>query len=145
MSQENETRNILDSEGNIIGTLQLPIGTSEVEWTRKLSEFLYIPPQLTQEEILMQQIKESINFGNDLLIKSMTHNLSLGITQSPYLTEITQYTNNLRLYLMSGLLPAAIKEIDTLIQNGVPQEYSPFITQELLEFNKIKIQNYLGL
>lgn len=54
-----EERDILDYFGVVLGKLEMPIGTSEEEWSQALAPYAYPPPSMIQEVM----IKRGINRG----------------------------------------------------------------------------------
>lgn len=56
------TRQILDSEGNVIGELTLPDETTEEEWQVKLAEFAYVKPVPVEElkDVTPRQIRQAL-------------------------------------------------------------------------------------
>ena len=53
-----ETRDILDSDGNILGTVSLPNGTSEEEWQRRMSS-------MEETKSLEEQIQNALDYFNE--------------------------------------------------------------------------------
>lgn len=68
-----ETRNIIDPEGNVIGSLGYPIGTSEAIWEEQLS--MYATPIPTYLDITNSQLRQAIVLTGGILA-----DIDLGLT-----------------------------------------------------------------
>lgn len=59
-----ETRNVLDWQGNVIGTMSLPIGTAESVWSERLAKFATAPenqiPPITPRQLRLQLLSFGI-------------------------------------------------------------------------------------
>lgn len=53
-------RNILDYQGNVIGELELPDGTSESVWADRLSTFAKPPPVTAIPNVSPRQIRQAL-------------------------------------------------------------------------------------
>lgn len=73
-----EARSILDYSNNVIGTLELPDGTSEEIWEQKLAAFKIAPADL-QNRRISASIKERKAFADNLLEEFKLLNMSQGI------------------------------------------------------------------
>ena len=64
-----EKRNILDYQGNVVGELELPEGTSEQEWQKKLAVYAvapnntYIAP-ITSRQIRLQIVLQGLSLSD---------------------------------------------------------------------------------
>lgn len=73
-----ETRNILNSQNQIVGTLTLPDGTAEEIWQEKLSAFAISSQEQAARNISIS-IKERKQYAEDLLERFKKKNISEGI------------------------------------------------------------------
>lgn len=73
------TRNILDYQGNIVGELTLPDGTSEQIWTEKLAPYAVNPNANAQSSYINFTIKHRKEYAEALLERFKARNLGLGI------------------------------------------------------------------
>lgn len=99
----------------------------------------------TQAEVITQIINNAIIFGNKIIFDAIVENVALGITQSGKTKVISDYFRALQRYLKEGSLFAAIDEINNLINNGIPEEFAPFVTETRMTTYKQKLQQYLGI
>lgn len=137
-------RNVLDQNGVVIGTLELPDGTVESVWTEKLTPYAAV-----QSQSLAQKINASLDaaavFGSNLMRQFEIANVAAGITQAGATTTITDATHMLYHYLVTGSLYGAIGEINSLSSNLLLGTWSPFITVAILTNYRNQIQAYLGI
>jgi hypothetical protein len=140
-----ETRDIIDYQGNVIGSLSLPEGTSEDTWTEKLIVYAQAPIQPTMEEIVGKKIVDAQTFGQALLKEFATENVLMGITEAGKTIQVTDYLHKLSHYIMTGSLYAALTEIDVIISDTNKSDLDPFVTNDRMNIYKEKIQRYLGL
>lgn len=138
------TRDILDTNGNVVGQLTLPDDTSEDVWQQKLAIYLYIVPAPDPTIVIQDKIKAAMKFGKDLITAKSATQIQMGIVQAGKAKDVLDYTVNLVTYLMAGSLIAAEQEIDSLIAAGIPDELSPFVTIDTLNDTKQKIINFLA-
>lgn len=88
-------------------------------------------------------INEAMLFGNELIITFAYENVLMGITQNNKTKAVADYLANLIRYTQTGSLYEVINEIDRLINEGLPVELEPYITEtRLLNFRQ-KILDYL--
>lgn len=139
------TRNILNHSGEIVGELTLPDETTEEQWTDALAPYAAAPVQPTLQQIITRKIQTSIEFGEQIVLEATVGNVAMGITQAGKTKQASDFLARLQRYLKQGSLYAACEEIDTLIANGIPEELSPFITNERLTDTKLRIQKFLGI
>lgn len=59
-----ETRNILDTLGNVIGSLTLPDGTSENTWTQELSMYSNVTVNTPRTNIITQTVSATATITN---------------------------------------------------------------------------------
>lgn len=74
-----ETRNILDYQGNVVGQMSLPDGTSEEIWQKKLATYSAAPSN-PLEEMLTFQVMKGKEAADRIMDKIKKHNLSLFIS-----------------------------------------------------------------
>lgn len=55
-----ETRDVLDVDGNVIGSLTLPDDTEEDTWTQKLAEYSQTPPPQNFPNVTPRQIRQAL-------------------------------------------------------------------------------------
>ena len=94
--------------------------------------------------IITNKILSSIEFGKTMLVEFATNNVINNITQSGKTKQVADYLGSLSYLLNSGSLYAAIEEMDRLITEGVPVELSPYVTEEIINYYKQKILEFLS-
>ena len=72
-------RNILDYQGNVIGELELPDGTSEEVWQSKLAPYAVNPSEGAAENALKFTIQQRKEFCEKLLDSFKKRNMGQGI------------------------------------------------------------------
>lgn len=140
-----ETRDILDADDVVIGSLSLPEGTAEEVWKERLQSYRYVAPVPTHEELLKAGLKAATVFGKDLAQQAVIDSLALGLAQAPNLLDVMAYTMSTQNFLMTGSLNAALADIDRKLLAGIPGNLSPFVTVELITARRDKIRAYLGI
>jgi len=103
--------------------------------------------QMNQEELqemYKEIVSKAIKFGNDLVIEFASENIMMGITQAGKTKDVADYTADVMRYIQSGSLYEVIHEVDRLINEGIPQELSPFVTDQRMISFKNKILEYLN-
>lgn len=98
----------------------------------------------TIQEIVFGKINNAIVFGNQMIIQAAVENVLLGITQAGKTKDVSDYLDNLQMYLRSGSLYAALSEIDGLNAAGLPSELSPWVTTVRLASYKAQIIAFLA-
>jgi len=139
------TRDILNHLDEVIGTMTLPDKTSEDVWIEKLAPYAQAPHVPTSEEIVATSISKAAKFGLEIIDATTVENVLMGITQARKTAAVSNYCHKLIHYLQTGYLYAAVDEIDAMIAAGVPQDLSPFVTEERLTECKTKLNQYLGV
>ena len=99
----------------------------------------------TMQEIVTNKINDAIAFGNQLIIAASVENVLLGITQAGKTKEVSDFLNNMQVYLRSGSLYAAIDEINNLLESDLPSELSTYVSIARLNEYKTKIRTFLGI
>lgn len=127
---ELETRNILDENDNVIGTLSAPIGTSEAEWEEKLSIYRSNHSPSLKEVIkqsfrvhpLQYQLIGQMNYDQYLYSNSHAVNLSM---RSGGISNGYRYGNSAPLTaLYSGKVVSATASITGVAQStGSPAAF----------------------
>ena len=135
-----ETRDLLDANNNVIGSVTLPDGKSEEEWTRVTR--CYVPRQWSTNEIVDLTIAKATTFGTGLIRKFAAENVLLGITQANMTATVRRNLAEVIACLQTGSLYDAIAQV-----KAVPAENkdATFITDvRLLKFCN-DIERYLGI
>jgi hypothetical protein len=73
------TRNILDYQGNIIGSLTLPDSTSETQWAAALAPYALISPSYVAAQQLANAVSDRKAFCANLLAQFKQQNIAAGI------------------------------------------------------------------
>lgn len=139
--------NILDSLGNIIGTIELPDDSTPEFVQSQLDLYAYVPLRLTSLTIVLNSVAAASDFGAKLIMQYAAQNVLAGITLAGKTIAVATYLQQLGYYLNSGSLYAAITEIQTLIADSgsTKASLSPFITNDILYTYLNDIQSYLGV
>lgn len=98
----------------------------------------------TTQDIVTAKINDAIVFGNQIIIQAAVENVLLGITQAGKTKEVSDFLDNLQMYLRSGSLYAAITEIDTLVAGDIPSDITTWVNVDRLNQYKTQINTYLG-
>lgn len=88
-------RNIVDYQGNVLGELELPDGTSEEVWQKKLAPYLTAPVVLSQQEKDYQRYIKRAQAKDKILAEMASENMTrvrVGTWSVPQLIELTQDT-----------------------------------------------------
>lgn len=116
-----ETRNIIDSHGDVIGTLSLPEGTSEARWAAKLALYATAIPATTALQLSQMAVTANMNFGRNVIVMFASENKLMGITREQQ-TTIRQTMSDVVLGLLLGEIGSVIdscKAIDVGLYDGV--------------------------
>lgn len=115
-----ETRNALNYNGDIIGTVSFPEGTEESMWQNALAS--YAQPPTSIQIIVENKIKNYKSVCEDLMLSLKAANTLAGITtaESAEFLILTQYVV---MALHEGMLPTAIYLAEQITPQG-------FLTQE---------------
>lgn len=135
-----ETRDILDANNNVIGSVSLPEGTSEEEWTRVTRA--YVPRVPSLNEMVEATIQRAMTFGAGLIKKFAAENVLLGITQAGMTATVRTNLAQVITCLQTGSLYDAIAQV-----KAVPAESkdATFITDARLLSFVNEIERYLGV
>lgn len=141
-----ETRDILNYLGEVIGTMEKPEGTSETEWEAALACYSQPPYQPTLDEVIKKSLSSAEQFGKSLVEEFKLTNVKAGITQAGKTKTVADYCHWLDHYLSQGSLYAAITQIDIMLAdaNRPNLGLEPFVTDEILNTYKAKIEDYLS-
>ena len=90
-------------------------------------------------------VENAVAFGQNLIIEFATENVLMGITQAGKTKVVADYLQNVMRYAQSGSLYEVINEVNYLINETVPENLSPFVTEVRLNSFKSKIETYLGI
>jgi hypothetical protein len=88
-------RNIVDYQGTVLGQLELPDGTSEAVWQKKLAPYLVAPIIKTQQELDYDRYFKRAQAKDKILAEMASENMArvrAGIWTVPQLIELTQDT-----------------------------------------------------
>jgi hypothetical protein len=118
-----ETRNILDYQGNVIGQLSLPSGTSESIWSAALAP--YAMPPLAPLDIVTDKLAYYQALAPATIRQMLATNTLAGITPAQSYQAMKDYGLILQM-VRFGMFPTAIYAL----QNSAP---SGFITQPMLD------------
>lgn len=139
------TRDILDKDGNVTGQLTLPDETSEQEWAARLAQYTYVPAAPSLADLAAMQLKDYRAFGMNLLIQISANQIQSGITSASNFLDIITFARNVQLFLSVGQIPACLAEIDSLLAEGIPPEFSPYVTTMSLTATRAKVAAFLGV
>ncbi len=93
---------------------------------------------------IKKKISSAIVFGNGLLVRFAAENVSMGITASGKTADIVAYLSDLRNYVATGSLYAAVDELENIIANPLLElTYGPFLTVSRLTYYKGLIESFL--
>jgi len=114
---EMETKDVLNSNEEVIGTLTLPNTTTEEEWIQKLAEYInsYTP---SPTEIAKAQIKQATEFGKELLLDFGAY-LLVEETSLQDIQIISITLQNFQLFMLTGSLFSALAELQNISTNEV--------------------------
>lgn len=118
-----ESRNAVDSHGNILGVVTMPEGTPEDVWEFLLSR--YNPPATPLAQRVYDKLVQYENTAPSLLREIKTSNTLAGITQAQSAQMFTDLAP-LILALREGAFPTALYMLLNLSPTG-------FITQPMLD------------
>jgi|GEM_PF-5565870 len=131
-----ESREVVDSEGNVIGSLSVPPGLNDESWEYLLSHYSESTASPSVNTIISGKIKSAELFGKELIREIATDNVLAGATIDEIRQMISDH-NNIILMLLSGSLYTAI----SAIQEITPTE---ILTQQRIDQYIGKIKYYLG-
>lgn len=143
--------NLLDINGNTIGTLDIPDGSSQDFINAQLAIYSYVVPApvvLTEQQIIQNDIVNAQAFGDQLLLNYGTQNVILGISTQPAMSvAVSTYLGNLLNLLSGGSLLGAVDQINTYIADtsSTKTALSPFVTNDVLYNYLNQIQTYLQI
>lgn len=144
---EMETRNVVDQHGSVIGTMIMPVGTSEDVWSYQMSHYSLPAPTITLLTKVSNSIGSASDFGATLATTYAASNVLIGITQAGKTQVVADYLKDLSYYLHSGSLYAAIAEMMRIIADTSDDKtaVSPYVTNALVYQYMNKLQAYLCL
>lgn len=142
-----ETRQILDSNNNVIGELTLPSETPEDVWTEKLSHYSTAPASEPVVNRVTGYIKDARAFALNLADKFAAENSLLGIKQAGKTGDVMDYLHEMVHCVLSGSMNEAVTVLDTFILDTSDRKaaLAPFITNDRLTAYKNAVQDYLGV
>lgn len=141
-----ESRNILNSQGNVLGHLSFPVGTDESIWTAKIAEYASTHTP-TLDQIINTSLQAAIDFGIAMVDRFKKENVMMGITQAGKTHDVLKYLHFATHCMESGSLYGAIDELNILIADSSDAKtvLAPFVTNARMIGYKNSIQVYLGL
>lgn len=89
-------------------------------------------------------VRRAIEFFQESMIDFAGENVAMGITQAGLTKDVNDYLKNVALYGATGSLYEVVAEINTLISNGIPSEFSPFVTEDRMAVLRDRVLTYLG-
>lgn len=116
------TRDAVDKNGNVIGTVELPDDASEADWAIAL--LAYNPPVKTTQQIVYDKITQYERTAPALLREIKTSNTLSGITVAQSAQMFSDFQSALSA-IREGAFPTAIY----ILQNATP---SGFVTQPMI-------------
>jgi hypothetical protein len=138
------TRAIINSEGEVIGTLTLPDETTEEQWSDALAHYLTPTPKPINE-VVDERLQASMEFGLKMIRDAATENILTGITQAGKTREVSDFLSDVERYLRTGSLYAASDELSELAAGEIPEDIQTWVSQEKLLNAKSRIDAFLGL
>lgn len=131
------TRNILNADGQVVGQLTLPDGTSEPVWTEAQAPYSApLPPAPSALDIAKQSIQDAMAFGQDLIAQFGALNVINGLS-SVQVAQVAAKLASVQALLLSG----SLKTARLAIQGIVVDDY---ITQAVKDDFAGRITAYLG-
>lgn len=131
-----ETRNILDLNGNVIGTVSYPEGTAESVWAAALSAYA-VPPEPSPETRARCAILCAMEFGMGLIADFGARNVVAGLNEAE-VAGIAAKLSSVQALLMSGSLKTAKLAIAAVTPDA-------YITQAVKDEFTDRINLYLGI
>lgn len=134
-----ESRNALDTNGSIIGTVELPSGTSEDIWSERLALYTVppiVPPTPDPLAAYKVEAQAAIDFGNSIIVEFGASNSAANLSTSQ-VGSIASKLMNVQLLLQGGALSSAIQAINAI----TPDDY---LTSDVLKHYRNEIETFLG-
>lgn len=130
-----EKRDVLNYLGDKIGELELPIGTSEEVWAKKLALFLTPPKEVTIVELIESKIEQYERTAPGLIREFKRDNTLSGITIEQSAQMFDDFGDVLSM-LREGAFPTALYRLEQKVPSG-------FVTQQMIDTWIEKIKTYL--
>lgn len=115
-------------------------------WNELTLQIYNTPTANESTAMLAAKLDAAMQFGKALIVEVALSNIQLGITQAGKTRAVSDYTQKLQNYLVTGSLYAAIEEI-TSLRNDLTRPLlglDPFITNAKLDQYKAKLQSFVG-
>lgn len=128
-------RDILNHLGQKVGELELPDGTSEEEWTEKLSQYARVPAQDEPQSEAILKVQKRRRFGALLIDSFVAGNLGGSVEARRALASRTEEVQRL---LLAGSLEPALAAMDEVTVDEL-------LPLEMLNNFKAKVQAFLDL
>jgi predicted P-loop ATPase len=144
LGEKNYTKPLLHPQNNtIICGYNRLVNTTNLEVITRTEAILqgYIEGDVSEAAKIV--ISEAMEFGRTLVVDFAAENVLMGITQAGKTKAVADYLSDVSRYTQTGSLYEVISEIDRLIQEGLPSDLEPFITESRLIAFKQKIIDYL--
>jgi hypothetical protein len=152
-----ETRNIIDYQGNKIGEMQMPDGTSEEVWANRLAMYSKAPP--SDEEKAMTYLSASVAerkvFCENLMDRLKIINVSQGINIGQALwfhhraraLSVSYNGENYTIDLLNLVISGDVETACIVLMNAIPDDMTEsyhWLSQERINWIVGEIKTYLG-
>lgn len=117
----------------------------EIYW-RDLTQLAYSTPTAEeQSQFLASILSDARKFGDALIVQFAMENVGMGITAARKTRAVADYCYKIQYYLSTGSLYAALEELEDTMDDEIPEELSPFVTQSRLQTYVTKLKTYLQI
>lgn len=130
-----EKRDILNWQGQKIGEMELPAGTSESVWEAKLSLYSKAPETIPINVVIQSRILDYRKTADKLLTELYSENTLAGISVAESDALFDEYQDVI-LRIQQGAFPTALHRLSQKTPSG-------FVTQEILDRWSSRIREYL--
>lgn len=134
---DNDVRDILDADGNIIGSLSLPSGTSEEVWTEKLAPYRLAATGPSALELAVSRAHDRMNFGASLIAEFGAMNELSGISTT-VTDQLAERLATVQQLLLAGALETAIVKLGAVTADEI-------LPQETIDAFIARLRAYLGI
>lgn len=128
----------------VVGTEWFILASEELSPTELGILDNVVIPAVNMQKNVVKIIKAAIEFGGETMAEFAAENVLMGITQAGKTKSVTDYCTDIIKYISTGSLYEVMNEIDSLIEQGIPGDLAPFITEERLLSFRQKVVDYLG-
>lgn len=115
-------------------------------WNSLTLQVYNTPTANESTAMLAAKLDAAMQFGKALIVEVALNNIQAGITQAGKTRAVSDYTQKLQNYLVTGSLYAAIEEI-TALRNDLTRPLlglEPFITNQKLDEYKARLQVFVS-